>query len=441
MLIAFLSRNIEEAEKAFVKLQESEADPIEKIKNETRYLWMRYNFANDISSLARLETLAERKEYSAYALYWMGRCYETVDQYEKASAAYEKSARLCEIEEQYTEEQHAEDIVAIARCLLKAREKITAFERIMNELKDMTDPSALAKLYEGLASLYGLNQEPEFRAIALEKALESKPDVNLQFSAAYSYSRKDENLAALALLHYKTLLRFQPDHAVALNNIGVQYRSLQMPIRSIKYYRMSAAHGETLAMANLANIFMNVGLAEEASEILHKAIQQENVHKNIGSALAALSENEDEESKIEERLLNSSREQQRFISLFAEAYFVSQPNCPPFEGEWQLQNSMEVTISRVGDYIEGNGVRDKEEYKSKCLFSNRGAKVSIDRKTKRATLGSLLSASPFSSPFSSSDISVNHASGYAYLSLDGQQLFIMSLESNLPSFETLTRLQ
>lgn len=311
----------------------------------------------------------------------------------------------------------------------------------MNELGKVTTPTTVSKLYEELATLYEHDQEPELRAIALEKAIEGRPnDTNLQFGAAYSYSMK--KLEALALLYYKTLLHFQPDHATALNNIGVQYRNLEMPIRSVKHYKMSAQLNETLAMANLAYIFMGTGLGEEASDILRRAMQQEHMHQHIGSAVASLSEREEGESKTEERYLNSAREQQRFFLAFAEAYFIANPNGPNFNGSWQLPNGIEVMITQAEAQIEAHGARDGEEYKFTGRPSNRGARIKIERKTKRtSTLSSLFRPPTLLASFSPSDITFSSGAGYAYLSPDGQQLFIMSLESNVPSFETLTRIK
>ena len=92
-----------------------------------------------------------------------------------------------------------------------------AYDKIMHELASVSSPAAAAELYQGLASLYEEEGNHELRAIAVEKALEARPeDTSMRFNAAYSFSEK--GFAALALLHYSTLRRFKPDHATALNN-------------------------------------------------------------------------------------------------------------------------------------------------------------------------------------------------------------------------------
>ena len=413
MIDAFYSRNIEQGEEAFKKVQESEADAVEKLKNEAIYLSLRYRHANDSSALRKLQALAEqRKEVSHYVHFWIGFCYEEAGEFDNAAKAYEISAQS-----KQKEKDRAHDIVSLARCLFRAGKQSQAYKAVMQEIGKATDAEAVSTLYEGLASLYELSQDLELRALALEKALESKPnDTKLHFAAAYSYSQKELN--DLSLLHYKTSLTFNPDDAPSLNNIAVQYEQLLMPMHSVKFYKKASERNETLAMANLAYRFMNAGFREEASEILNKAKQQANLHPNVGSAISAIPEKEEAESEIEERSLNSARTQQRFLLSFAEAYFTEKPNCPTFNGLWC--NSIDLSITQSETRIEARWL-DDEENKFTGHVTNRAARVTSYKKNA------------FLSRYE------ENGRGYVYLSPDGQQLFIMILKEDKHSFLTLNK--
>src|SRR2546421_13119309 len=127
----------------------------------------------------------------------MGRCYAKAGDFQRAAEAYEVAAHLSD-----TEEERADHVVAGAGYFFKAGNKDNAYSWLMSQLGVITSLDAASKLYEGLAALYHLDDNAEFRAIALEKALERRPnDTSLHFDAAYSYS--EGKLEKLALLHYK----------------------------------------------------------------------------------------------------------------------------------------------------------------------------------------------------------------------------------------------
>ena len=58
---------------------------------------------------------------------------------------------------------------------------------------------------------------------------------------------------------------------MALNNLGVQYETLKMPGKCVESYYKSADHKETLAMANLAQKYLDQGFVNNAKELIDKA--------------------------------------------------------------------------------------------------------------------------------------------------------------------------
>lgn len=421
MVHAFNSRKIEEGERAFKNLQESTANGVEKLKNEIVYLFHRYKFASDTSSLVKLTALTKRREVASFAYGWIGFCYRESDDFVKAAEAFEHSAHASE-----TEREKASRIVEAAQCIFKTGKHQDALEKIMSEIGGAAEPDVLFCLYEGLSSLYGLAEEPELRALALEKAIEIKPnDVSLLFFAAHSYSEKSST--ALALLHYKTLLRFNAEHTSALNNIGVEYKLAEMPILAVQSYMKAAELKETLASANLADLYLGAGFKQEAQKVLNEAKLQADLHPKIGTAISAISEQQEEEKKIEKNIIKDGQEQQRFLRNFADAYFSRIADCPSFLGFWRSHDGIVLNITAEKPSLEGRWTRAKEKYKLTGQVSNRGAKLNNQ---KMRYLGREMELGFFDDGY-----------GYAYMSIDGMKLNIMNIKEQKQFFVTLEKIK
>lgn len=246
----------------------------------------------------------------------------------------------------------------------------------------------------------------------------------MHFSATYSYG--EEALRPLALLHYKTLLQFEPDYPMALNNVGVEYKHLGMPINAVKCYKKAAELNETLAMANIAYQFLDAGFEEEASQILYKAKEQDKPHANVARATSAASDRNETESKREESVIIDAREQQRFILAFAEAYFAGKPSLPTFSGIWRSSDDIETEITETDSRIEANWKRDTKRYKFTGIVSNRGAKITVYKEEYVFWPKTELKF-------------IVDSSGYAYLTPNGQQLLIMTLKEGKHTFMELTK--
>ena len=426
MFHALLSGNVEDGETAFTQMQEAETDSVQRQKNEVLYLWLCYRYTSDTAALRRLEDLAlsQEAEVSKDAYFWMGHSYETVGDFEKAAKAFDSAAQISQ-----TESERAHNVTSTARCFFKGGRQQEGLEKIMQEIGKVTTPGITPILYEGLASLYQLAEDPELRALALEKVIESRPnDTQLRFAAAHSYGQTD--LDHLSLLHYKTLLQFDPKNASALNNLAVQYEVLHMPMHSVRAYNKAVERDETLASANLAYRLMNAGFAEEARQILDKAREEKDIHPNVGGAIAALSEKEGEESKTEQNALKTAREQETFLHSFAEAYFIEKRDSPSFAGVWRFPDGVEMTMTQSGEQVEGKWIRDKIEYKLKGHASNRAARITTTR---------LLQGRPFATILGGL-ASGEDSRGYIYLAPDGQKLFLMNLKDQKHSLLTLDKI-
>ena len=104
-------------------------------------------------------------------------------------------------------QERAKNLVKSSICYFKSKNKTVAFERLILELRRATSNEAKSLLYEGLATLYGLAEDWDLQAISLEKYIEYNPNsIDKLFETASSYSKKNHSL--LALIHYRTLLKF-----------------------------------------------------------------------------------------------------------------------------------------------------------------------------------------------------------------------------------------
>jgi len=337
---ALVEKNSDAAEAIFKKAQSLETNGVERLTNEGFYYYLRYisGDTNALRSLIKLIESSTQKDGFVDISRYLGLAYEHSNNYDLAVDSYNKA-----LEKAVEDNDKAVLITAIARNFYKLDKVTKAFEICFEALADVKQPASRAHIYEALGDLYEQANQMELRALALEKALSYKPEnKEMRFSAAYSYSV--DRLSALSLMHYNTLFKMQPDNTYALNNMGVQYTELKMPIFGVSYYKRSDGKGETLAGANLAYKLMEAGFAEEAQSILDRARRQDDVHPNIGSALASLGQRKEAESLREKTILTTARQQQQFILRFADSVFCKSSSVS-LHGNWMIKDGTPVVIS------------------------------------------------------------------------------------------------
>ena len=400
-------------ETAFDAVQQAESDAAERSRTHTFYLYLRFSLG-DTSALDKLRDLTKEESFRGDAYFSIGACYEKAGQFSEAAEAYKTSTKY------RTGHRAITSIVHAARNLFNGGRVTEAYSIIMHELASNNDSDEITKLYEGLAKIYELANEPELRAFALEMALEGRPnDTNLHFGAAWSYSNGEKQLSLLSVLHYKALLGFEPDNTSALNNLGVQYHHLELPLKSVRAYLRAAELDETLAAANLAQLYLKAGFAKEASAILDVANKKPNAHANVARAISALAEKETSEEEQANEFITRAREQQRFMSLFAKAFFIESSSLTLFEGVWRCQdNGFELTISQTGNKLEGTFDRLVEQLSLEGEMSNSAARCNLSKKGQY---------------FYSEDY------GRAYLILSQNQLDVLTVRGSEHSLMVFTR--
>lgn len=380
LIEAMRERDLMKLEEAYQHLSDAEDDDLSKLKLEALYQHARYR-CGDRKAAGILQELTKNEHVRHKAYWYLALIYEMIGDFSKAAEAFDKAAKTTD-----DPSDRGYNISRSAGCLFKAGQLDKAFNRIGEGLSNESEPAAITRLYVGLAELYDLANEKNMKALALEKALEFESNnVSYIFDAAYSFS--DQGFEELSLLHYDTLLRFDPTNAHSLNNIGVQYQQLDMPIKAVSSYNKSAELGNTLAMANLARKLISEGFIDEAKAKIEKAKAQDKMHPNVGEAISRIEASAKEEDEKEQRSLKVAREHQDYLSSFCEVYFVSHEQPPAFEGDWKNWYGHVLPLRQDNKDLlatwEEGGVRCKLEGKVK----NRGARIKFYRWGHNILLG------------------------------------------------------
>ena len=178
-------------------------------------------------------------------------------------------------------------------------------------------------------------------------------DTSLLFTAGYEVIGVD-GFNDLAINNYDALLALTPNDAIAINNLAILAGDI--PGKRIGLYKHSMNLSQTLPMANLANMYIDNGFFDEADEILQKALEREDVHENVNSAIVRLKEaREKQKNEWDERLART-----RIRSERVRAYgdFLFRPDdTSVFEGSWIDPSGMQVDTIIDGIKLNANGER------------------------------------------------------------------------------------
>jgi tetratricopeptide (TPR) repeat protein len=413
------NRDSEGVDSAFARMQEAEANAEHKIRNETMYLYVKFKLG-DSSAIKRLEKLTQIEESAAPAYQWLAACYEMANDPKRASEAYEKGA-----EKDTDLQRSTNSLVAAANCYSEMGAQEKGIALLFREIAKTGDHGILSVLYKALASLYKGAHEIELQVLALEKAVEYAPnDTGILFSAAYAFGESD--MRAISAAHYRSIVSFDPEHAGAMNNLGVAYQNLKMPIHAVRTYQKAVNLGNTLASANLAYILMEPGFATEAKETLDKAKLASDVHANVGSAIAALAQKNAAEFEQNEKINDSALKQQKFLRNFGDQFFAPTIKYV-FAGSWFLSSGAEVAVTQVGEQIIMGWTVEGKEQELRGVVGGNGAIV----KFRKMSYGYL----DLTVKLGFEDVS----KGYALLTNEGSQIEVMLYERGEPLFWELTK--
>lgn len=345
MVKAFIDNDLDKADDAYNNLIASEIDAVKKLQWEVIYHQCRYDISNKRDGLKELERLTEEKEIRSFALQTLAYCYKKSRSYDKAIKSLELS-----IEASQNLDERINGIKSLSEVYIEIADYNKAFEIVLREISGQPPSNRTGDLFKILAEIYENNNELLLQSIVLEMALNFDPeDSSLRFNAAYVQS--EAKLSHLSVTNWETLLRQNPEDNRAQNNLGVESSRLDLPIRAVQYYVASSKSENSLAMANLAYLYMNNGFTDEASEILKTAQTKDNVHPNVSDAISSISKRNERENNRWDEIIQSGVKHQLFIKSFAQARFLSKPRPGSFDGNWKY-NDQEIQIEETDDRFE-----------------------------------------------------------------------------------------
>jgi tetratricopeptide (TPR) repeat protein len=338
-----------------------------------QYLHLR---AGKSGSLDKMERLAKESPEVESVHFYLGRAYEIYKEYEKAGKAYQYAAekatgcegRICnfgEAAKAYCRggmKQEAEGVAA------RMRQEVFQFgageETLAAALRDVANIDSDMDVYYGLS----------------ERFLELKPaDTDARFNLAYKYSQGNEE--KLSLFHYLRIPEIERGGA-AWNNLGVQYDHFQIVGCSVNSYRKAEQVGETLAMSNIANKFIQAGFLHEAQQICGNALIARDYHKNISHSMARIKEIPDEETKKEGELVKEAAPYSDFYKAYGRALCKDNPtNCT---GIWEGPKcNLVVEIQGGRFHAEGIYELPKNLLGGLALYASLGVGIQPEPSGKR----------------------------------------------------------
>ncbi len=347
---AFLDGRIEEGRKLYAEKKDSVENPHERIGNRSIYLHLEYTRAGNEAALANHEQLLNETQDPAdkeAVANWLSWSYSNTKNY-----AAEQALWLRMLEFSREDDRKANYASRLSGSYVSANEHEKATELVQQLLRSTTDPKSLSVLYSALGEAKKASGDVFLSAIAYEKAAQYKPnDIDKLFSAAYSEGNGD--LEQSSYLNYDTIIAVRSDHAASLNNVGVQSSNLGMSERSVNFYRLANKHGNTLAAANLAYLYIGAGFFAEAEVLIREALNQKETHPNVAAAHADLEKKRKNEEEAHRKAIELGTRQRAFIWSYADARFRKSLNASDISGPWLTEDSIPFEVAMEGQVLSG----------------------------------------------------------------------------------------
>ena len=312
----------------YTKLQEIYASELTKVlSDEEKIVWkavtLRYSYhVGDNGALQKLKEYVESNSDNPDVLYQLAILFEGMD-YEKAKQQFLGVAKLYDKANNDDRNKIADCYHRAGKCAAKEGKFTQAYEMLYSLLHDNDFANQKAIILSALADISKTNEDWERFFAYAEGSLDSDAsNSELRFNLAFQYGQSGHQ--KLSLLHYKNLTS-SLTHPMGLNNLGVGYNHFELFGKSITSYFESAKHKTTLAMANIAQAYLNKGFWKDAETFINKAnslsAKGVEVHGNIGYATNKLKTMKEEEDSKESEILIQAGTEREFRIKHAECFF------------------------------------------------------------------------------------------------------------------------
>jgi thioredoxin-like negative regulator of GroEL len=395
----YVQNDYKEAQNIFNNELEPLLEPKE-IPSWKAYILNRSQSLGDNDAFGKLQKLAKEFNDDPEVIKQLAYRYMEMREYTKASETFLLTVSKYNISESEQMRRQIDSYIQASWCLSYNKDIDGALLILRKLLSDNNYKEFRASIFKAMAEISKETNDIDRYIIYAEASLDIDPsDTNLRFNLAYVYSNNSDN--QLAFLHYRKLIDTSID-SVALNNLGVQYDTLNMPSKCIKSYYKSTEYKETLAMANLAQKYIDKGFAEQARELIDKANKLSNegikVDYRVGNAQKRLIDMIEEDDKKEKEILAISEEQRNYRVKYSYAYCSDKAineteiigiwktpwgnmclNYDKETGFFKIEHSMRVEVNRYLSALLGGVEKDTKSYEDR-IISIKGKIVNLSGK-------------------------------------------------------------
>jgi tetratricopeptide (TPR) repeat protein len=329
---------------------------------QARVLYNRIRWAKG-GDLKEMSALVESNSNNSEVLTYAARAYQHYKDNSVARDLFEKAAKF--------QRDVSKKIYLLCQAV-ELRENIDDVA-LIEEIKELISSDELEA--DALSNLSELNEYYDsevYKLAMLERRIQLEPsDTRIRFQLAYLHA--EENNSALALYHYLQIPENERS-SMAWNNLGVSFGEFSLSTKSTDAYQKAVDGGETLAMSNLAQIYMKSGFYTEAQKLLSNAIKSQDCHDNVASSQVDLNElHETEEEKLKETISSSPDDSAFFASV---GHALWQPEIMNLAQKWKCKNfQLEVDVTGKDFVARGTEVV-KSTGLAAALYSNRQGSIS-----------------------------------------------------------------
>lgn len=259
-----------------------------------------------------------------------------------------------------TDKQKVTFALLESRILQLEKDKTSAAEFLEVSARDILDSQERFRLYDEASKLFKDSFKIPRAIAVLEQAVSCLPEnIDARFRLAMMYS-EFAALKSLAIRHYNIILRQEPNNTGALNNIGILYGELDLPIQKVMEIRKAANQEDSHAIGNLASMLIDEGFVSEAEEVLKKAKEKDServlyARQRLQQLVSANDKKREEVDERSEGLATS-------LSGFQ---FDFPFDVKKYHGKWVGSNNHILEISNAGFYDKISFSDEKKK-----LFSN-----------------------------------------------------------------------
>jgi tetratricopeptide (TPR) repeat protein len=248
----------------------------------------------------------------------------------------------------------AEDLTEAARALNELKryeEGIKAAEECLRIAGGDQKWTAIPILYQLLKN----SGEPHLAFATAEAALHDNPLLGLRFGLGLDY--RLHGFKELALHHFKFLHERNADETGSLHNLALLSADCQLPIMSVGRYKRSFALGDSLSAANLGFMYLDAGMADEATALVKEAMLSEQHESNVEQCLAEIRQRTENEGTKQSDLLKTASDEKDFFVGMGTAL---QRVLADVDGPWEFPFG-EMTLARKGSKLSGTATISKDE--------------------------------------------------------------------------------